>query len=406
MNPEKTFSPARLRRPWLTVVFLGLMAAACGSGNDGSDLQPPPERPDVGVMGDGGLKTILDYVVADSGIPAVTAMFAHEGVVLEQAASGRRSSAQPDEVTEYDKWHIGSLTKSMTSTLAAVLIEQGNLSWDTTIGDVFPEFAGQIGTVYTNVRLDELLSHTGGIPTGSSDLADAISGQGGDLVSQRYQFTRQILIEAPAGSRGDFAYSNAGYIVAGAMLERVGGMSWEALMQQFVFDPLGMADSGFGAPGLPGQNDHPSGHIPDGSNWYALAAGSPDADNPALFGPAGTVHASMNDIMNYMTAHLGGALGNDVPGLLTAQSFARLHDAAPGTAYSMGWDVTPAGLTHIGSNDRWFARIIIVPELAITVFIAVNAGDPYSPDGGIPMQAIVETGEYLQQRFQAAFGTG
>ena len=393
-------------RSWLIVVFFCLMAAACGSGQPAPDDRPPLVRPDPGIMGDGELKTILDYVVADTGVPAISAMFAYEGVVLEQAASGKRTSALPEDVTENDKWHIGSLTKSMTSMLAAVLVEQGSLSWNTSIADVFPELVGQINTAYTGVRLDELLSHTAGVPTSSSELADAISRQGGELPLQRYRFTQQLLAENPAGPRGDYAYSNAGYIVAGAMLERVGGMSWEMLMQQYVFGPLGMQETGFGAPGTPGFNDQPSGHIPNGNDWLPFAAGSADADNPPLFGPAGTVHTTMSDAMRYMTAHLSGALGYDVPGLLTAQSFTRLHEAMPGTAYSMGWDVTPLGLTHFGSNNRWFAQIIIVPEPAITIFIAVNAGDPNSPDGGVPIQAIQRTGEFLQQRFEAATGTG
>lgn len=386
--------------------ILALVVAGCGSGGEGSaPIDDPPllVRPEAGVMGDGRLGEILDYVVADTGVPAVTATFMHEGAILEQAAAGVRSVGTTNAVAELDKWHIGSLTKSLTSTLAAVLVEAGLISWNTTIADVFPELVGTIDPGYLDTRLDELLSHTGGVSTSSSSLADAVAREGGTLRSQRELFTQRVLAMPPEQPRGTFAYSNAGYIVAGAILERITSTDWEELIAAYVFTPLGMHDSGFGAPGTPGANDQPTGHIPDASGWHSISADSTDADNPAVFGPAGTVHSTLADLASYMSAHLAGANGLDMPGFLSAASFAKLHQPMSDSQYALGWNVSEISLHHVGSNNRWFGQIVLVPEPQIAIFIATNSADPNGPEGGEPNRALLEVQRFFQARFDAAF---
>lgn len=133
---------------------------------------------------------------------------------------------------------------------------------------------------------------------------------------------------APAVPRGTLLYSNAGYIVAGAMLETVTGVPWETLIQQEVFAPLGMNATGLGAPGSPVTPDQPWGHERQADKWVAIEPG-PLADNPAALGPAGTVHSTLGDFARYPSAHLAGARGGTA--YLTKTSFEKLHTPAPGT---------------------------------------------------------------------------
>src|SRR5947209_5537965 len=78
---------------------------------------------------------------------------------------------------------------------------------------------------------------------------------------QRYSLLRGLVtrpIAAPRGSK--FIYSNEGYAIAGAMIERVTGRAWEDLMRERIFEPLGMKSAGFGTPASPGEVDQPWGH--------------------------------------------------------------------------------------------------------------------------------------------------
>ena len=86
--------------------------------------------------------------------------------------SGKRQADQSIAVILHDRWHIGSLTKSMTATIAMKLVEQGLIKLDSTILDVFPNLVGQIKSQYETVTLGQLLSHTGGLVCDLPDIRD------------------------------------------------------------------------------------------------------------------------------------------------------------------------------------------------------------------------------------------
>ncbi len=354
-----------------------------------------------GVMGDGTLDQVLERVLDSYDVPGTTALFLHGQNVLEKGAAGLRNSESTDAVTVEDKWHIGSITKSMTSTLGAMQVEQGLITWDTTIIDVFPEWVDDIKPEYHDVQFDELLSHTGGISPSSSASLDQVDQSDTDITNQRRQFTKSILNQDSQSSRGEYAYSNGGYIVAGTMLERVTGLDWESLMEQQLFAVLEMNSSGFGAPGANGLEPQPLGHIPENGKWLPIPANHPEADNPALFGPSGTVHTTLNDITAYIMLHLNAASGSNTGDVLSNTSFTKLHTPVSNIPYSLGWTRTDSALTHIGSNNRSLSQIIIVPEFDIALFIAINAADPFAPNGGTPLAMLNEIGQILKSRFDA-----
>ena len=179
----------------------------------------------------------------------------------------------------------------------------------------------------------------------------------------------------PVSPIGTSSYSNAGYIVAGAMLEAATGQAWEDLISQRLFQPLGMTRAGFGPPEGPTPLSEPWGHaiVDDG---FGPTPPGPDADNPAAMGPAGTVHASLADLVAYYQAHLAGAMGGGP--LLSPPSFAVLHTPAAGTDYAGGWavvDRTWAGgttLSHEGSNNFWFADVWLAPAKGFGVLVVSN----------------------------------
>jgi len=89
------------------------------------------------------------------------------------------------------------------------------------------------------------------------------------------------------GSRFDF--SNLGYVIAGAMLERLGNESWEELVEARIIEPMDLKTAGFGPQASLGKVDAPLGHILVNGKAKAMLAG-PNGDNPLILGPAGTIH--------------------------------------------------------------------------------------------------------------------
>ena len=114
------------------------------------------------------------------------------------------------------------------------------------------------------------------------------------------------------------------------------------------------------------------------------------------------MHTTFQDYALYMAAHLAGARGTG--GLVSAETFTKLHTAAPGTSYSLGWGISQPGwangsaLDHKGSNTAWFATVWIAPQRDMGMLAVTNAGG----DGG--NRATDEIVEALIARFEKTYG--
>ena len=325
------------------------------------------------------LSALIAPIVERHDLPGMVAAVIEGEEVVGLGAAGVRRKGSPEKVTVDDRFHIGSCTKSMTATLCAMLVEEGKLSWETTLGAAFPELAESMRPEYRAVTLEQLLAHRAGMP-GNVDRG-VLYWQLRRLVATPTE-DRQSLLEGtvakpPASEPGTkFLYSNTGYVAAGHMAERATGKAWEDLMRARVFDPLGMTTAGFGAPGRPDVVDQPCGH---GASGHPVEPG-PLADNPPVIGPAGTVHCSIRDWAKYIALHLRGAQGDAKR--LEPATFTRLHtpvgDEPPRCA--LGWGVAQRDwgggdvLTHAGSNTMWFAVTWVAPRRDFAVLVASNQG--------------------------------
>jgi CubicO group peptidase (beta-lactamase class C family) len=247
-----------------------------------------------------------------------------------------------------------------------------------------------------SVTLTQLLSHTGGLPS-DNEAFDKLLGesftQPGNLDALRRWLVQQWgtqPLASPPGSR--FAYSNMGYTMAGAAAERATGQTWEELVVERIFTPLGLGTAGFGAPARLGRVDAPLGHrLKDDGTPEPMLAG-PNGDNPLIIGPAGTVHLSILDFATWAGWH--AAEGRRGPPLVPPETVRRLHtpviqlpprpDAAPGTpaqgSYALGWGVLSHPwsrepfLQHAGSNEMNLALVLVQPTCDFAMVMATNIG--------------------------------
>ncbi|MEO0326066.1 MAG: serine hydrolase domain-containing protein [Myxococcota bacterium] len=299
--------------------MVALWLAACGGGmsrgeinggeTDGGEINGGEIN--GGEINSGEINTVPEDLAAllaplreARSLPALAAAVvdAHDGL-LALGAVGQRRSGGSEAVTRADRWHLGSDTKALTATLAARLIEDGTLSWDTTLATGFPTLAERMHPDFRDVTLVELLTHraglTGNLPAERPELWGRLWEAREPLSDERLWVAEQLLTAAPAVTpRSEVRYANAGYIIAGALLEQATGESWEALMEARLFTPLGMASCGFGPAATVGRVDAPWGHragepVPPG----------PAADNPPALGPAGTVHCSLADWAKFIALH-------------------------------------------------------------------------------------------------------
>ncbi|MBI3461305.1 beta-lactamase family protein, partial [Candidatus Acetothermia bacterium] len=337
------------------------------------------------------LDALLEPIRSSSGIPALAGAFVQGKDLIGLGAVGTRKLGGTERVQPNDRFHLGSDTKSMTATLLGMLVEQGKLTWETTIVEIFPDLKDKIRPEFHKLTPIHLLSHRAGIPGQATPgpygrLHDQLWNLRGPLPEQRRAVIELVLSQPPVSEPGSmYNYSNHGFIIAGAWAEQLTGKPWEELMQQMLFKSLDMKIVGFGAPGTPGTVDQPWGHL----NCVPVAPDSrnPPSDNPPVLGPAGTVHSAMSDWASYASLHLLGAQGQ--PGLLLKpETFQQLHKDWYQQGYALGWIVIErswAGgraLTHAGSNTYWYANIWIAPQRNAAFLAATNVANCPAQDSG------------------------
>lgn len=309
-------------------------------------------------------------------------------------AAGLRAAGHDESITPQDQFHLGSCTKAMTATLIAILVEEGKLSWETTLPEALPQLKDSIHEKYKDITIADLLTQRSGVPADMQreGLLMRLWSSEAPLIEQREDCTKTVLSWGPDHDAKTFVYSNTNFIIAGHIAEVATGKSWEDLIREKLFEPLGMTSAGFGAPGNEGKIDQPQGHTPDGK---AAGVGK-QADNPAALGPAGTVHASLEDWGKFISLHLRGAvaakknegvtIGNVT---IRSETFRKLQEPVRGggAEYAMGWGVAerpwakgPDGaskvLTHSGSNTMWFCVVWAAPDAGFAMLAATNSMSP------------------------------
>lgn len=336
----------------------------------------------------------LEPVRARYGLPALAAAVVRDGATIAAGAVGVRAHGTDIAVTLSDRFHLGSDTKAMTATLAGMLIEDGKLRWDSTIGDVLgPDLPG-LNPKLAAVTLEQLLSHSGGIPSDTDAIlklyfnTDAFDD---NLAPLRLRIANGWKTHAPISPPGTmFHYANLGYVIAGAMIEKAAGAPWEELITRRIFAPLGLKTAGLGAQATPGKLDAPVGHrVSDKGEITPMLWGAA-ADIPPALGPAGTAHMSVTDFAAWAGWNAG--LGKRGPALVSPATLARIHrphvktgkrpDPPPGTPqegeYALGWGVVKFAwsprpvLTHNGSNGMNFAKILVDPEIDLGIVVLTN----------------------------------
>lgn len=321
----------------------------------------------------------LESIRAAYGLPGLIAGHFSLNGEPDVVAVGERRSGSREKLQLDDRMHLGSCTKSMTAVLIGLLVDEGKLRWNSTLGDVFADDPRVVNSDWSSATVEQLLHHLSGAP------ANPPWGNFGDPSIAVIEQRRNILhwmTDQPRKpeSIGTFLYSNLGYMVLGHIVEAIRGQSWEREIQERLFEPLELQSAGFGPPSKAHGDGMPWGH----RNVLGVMLAT-DMDNPPALGPAGTVHMSLPDWIKYLRLHLlpddeASEEAWDPPIPLRRETLRALHTPATNETYAGGWIVSErewAGgriLTHNGSNTFWFCVVFLAPEQKRGMLAASNYG--------------------------------
>lgn len=318
---------------------------------------------------------LVDAARLESGAPAIAAALITSDSI-QVRVSGVRRLGNPDPVRPGDAFHLGSDAKAMLATLIAQEVERGRLRWDTRIGDLLPEVMVTARPEYRDVTLVQLLTHSAGMIQllELSDLQQ-VPPLSGSLPAQRRQFAAWALQQPPVAVPGSATfYSNAGFIVAAAILEAATGQRYERLLTHRLLEPLGItAEFGWPARTMP---DAPWGHADAGGFLVPVSPRAADARIPAYADPAGNISMSTREFARFVQLHLRGLRGE--ARILQPGTFLELH--TPSGALAMGWAVADLGgrpiSYHEGGSGLFYALMIIDPVGDTAAVVVANADTP------------------------------
>ena len=342
--------------------------------------------------GDSDLAELLESIRVQERLPALAAAIVLDRKIYAAAAVGTRKANTNNWVSVDDKFLIASCSKAFTATLSAVLIQKGYLQWDTKLKEAFPDL--NMRSEYEDITLIQLLSHRAGLPewidhlTSKNVTAQFIDNWWNDRqspVTMRAKYVKvnvkQRLADKPGHS---IFYSNSGYLIAGAMLEKIMGKPFEQLMTEEIFSPMGLHTAGFGPPVKFDSENQPVGH----SGFFRAVH---PGDFPDYMAPTAVIHISIKDWAKFILVHLGS--GGNAGVVLETDTLRTLHSppdssiwragaeekgyGIPSLNYALGWyildiDKKEGLLWHPGGNTGFIAQVVVDPKRKNAVLLATN----------------------------------
>lgn len=289
---------------------------------------------------------LLETIRQREKLPAIAASVIIDGDIYAKAVVGTRKFGTNNWVTIDDNFLIGSCGKAFTATLAAILIEEGHLDWDTTVRDVFTDL--KMHPKWENITIQQLLSNRSGyddnkLPTSESmvtkmlpweDLHDLWTSNSPPM-QLRFLYLKRAINHKPIHPPDEvIIYSNSGFLIAGVMLEQVTNMAFEELMEEKLFHPLNLNSAGYGSPAAKDPISQPHGH----ASYEPIKQDFPD-----FIAPMGNVSISIDDWSRFILFHLK-AHQEPNKRLLDSRTLDKLHTPP-----------NPASWDH-GGVDSWLAK--------------------------------------------------
>ncbi len=332
-------------------------------------------------------------LMLDFDIPGLAIGIVKSDTVYYANAYGIIDSNNQKEIDINTNFGIGSITKSFTALSLAILVNKEKISWDDKVIEYLPDFKLYNENVTRNFTIKDLLTHRSGLGSVS-----------GGILWYHSDYTREEIIEKVAYLKpiSDFrynpAYQNIMYMIAGEIVAKVSGTSWDNFIQKEILEKLNMNRT----TSLSKIRDSlPNTALPYIYNrdFQKIPITQEKGDNIA---PAGFIYSNVSDMMNYMQFLLNEGVYNSntiikqevLKELFTPQIiFPTLPTHNKFTSYGLGWWLTPERnytiIEHSGGIDGMTSNLIMIPELDFGVIVLTNTDE---------MAAIVLT-DYVVSKF-------
>lgn len=310
--------------------------------------------------------------MAESATPGIAVGILESDGDRHTAGYGITNVNHPLEVTPQTLFQVGSVTKTITALVAMCFVDAGKLDLDTPLRKYWPHFILRDEATAQQVTMRDLLTHIGGwygdffIDTGEGD--DALR-----VYAERVSELPQAL-----PLRTAFSYNNAGFAIAGYVLEHISGKRYETLVKEYILDPLGMTHSFFRSSDQIMLQRFAVGH--HRSPHSGMTVASPWS-LPRGANPIGGLVCSVEDMLKYGAFMLGDGTTPHGTRIISEDTMQELRSQQvdiggnEGRAIAWGYDDGQGvlRLSHGGGTNGQVCTLLFAPERKFVACVLTNS---------------------------------
>ena len=315
-------------------------------------------------------------------VPGMAVAVIKDGEIVSKEAYGKRSLKTGKPVNTETLFGVASNTKAFTTAALAQLIDKDKLEWDTKVNNIIPEFKLYNPYVTSEFTVRDLVTHRSGLGLGAGDLMvfPASNTTTMDEMIHNLRYLKPV-----SSFRSKYDYDNLLYIVAGEIVARVSGMTYNDYIDKHFFQPLNMERSTMNIEKIAADDNRIDGHAPvkgelkiTGDTFTGIAT------------PAAGIYASINDMTTWVKARLNhGKYGPNLQDSLFSEKQHRemwtpqtIIKSGKGTynthfsAYGLGWFLSDVNgyfqATHTGGLLGIVSQVTLIPEMDLGIIVLTN----------------------------------
>ena len=334
------------------------------------------------------IDSIVERALKTFSAPGVAIAVVKDGKVIVARGYGLKKLGAPDPVGPDTRFGIASNTKVFTATALGILVEEGKVQWDAPVIRYLPEFAMYDPYVTRELTIRDLLVHRSGLGLGAGDLLWWPAS-----TYDRKEILRRLRFIKPATSfRSAYAYDNVLYLVAGEVIERVSGRTWEQFVQERILARVGMAASSVRHSDAAGIADVATTHAEVEGVMRVIAPMTSDNTNPA-----GGINSGARDMAKWLLVQLDSGRLADGSRLVTARTAREIWTGVtPMGTGPVAAEIAPLAtqfnlyalglgthdfrgrrvLTHTGGLPGYLSFVAFIPESRVGVAVLTNNETP------------------------------
>ncbi len=325
-----------------------------------------------------GFDAFVDEMLVDRKVPGLAIAIVQDGKVIHSKGYGLRNADKKLPATSQTLFAIGSISKSFTCTVLGILADQGKLDWDKPVREYLPDFRVYDASATERMTPRDLVTHRSGLPR-----HDAIWY--GSTLTRKQMYDRLRYLEPSKDFRSTWQYNNLMFMTAGYLAGRLADVSWEELVRQKIFVPLGMKNSNFSVTASQKTADFalPYQKVKEEVKEVPFR-------NLDEIGPAGSINSSVEEMAQYVLLHLNkGKFGdkqilseNNANQMQSPQMVVPVgpisYPELGHSSYGMGWMIsTYRGhkvVQHGGGIDGFTALLTFLPQDKFGMIVLSNMG--------------------------------